>query len=66
MMNVSAIYRLTDQWGLRAGYNLIWLDGVALARDQWDFTNTPASGPSLVGGGCLFLHAANLGVERRW
>ena len=66
MMNVSAIYRLTDHWGLRAGYNLIWLDGVALAPDQWDFTNTPASGTSLVGGGCLFLHGANLGVERRW
>jgi len=66
MVNVSAIYRLTDHWGLRAGYNLIWLDGLALAPDQWDFTNTAASGTSLVGGGSLFLHGANLGVERRW
>jgi hypothetical protein len=52
--------------GLRAGYNLIWLDGLALAPDQWDFSNTPASGTSLVDGGSLFLHGANLGVERRW
>lgn len=66
MINMSAIYRLTDHWGLRAGYNLIWLDGVALAPDQWDFTNTAASGTSLAGGGCLFLHGANLGCERRW
>ena len=66
MVNVSAIYRLTDHWGLRAGYNLIWLDGLALAPDQWDFSNTPASGTSLVSGGSLFLHGANLGVERRW
>jgi hypothetical protein len=66
MVNVSAIYRLTDHWGLRAGYNLIWLDGLALAPDQWDFSNTPASGTSLVDGGSLFLHGANLGVERRW
>ncbi len=66
MLNLSAIYRLTDHWGLRAGYNLIWLDGLALAPDQWDFTNTADSGTSLVGGGSLFLHGANLGVERRW
>jgi hypothetical protein len=65
-INLTAIYRLTDHWGLRAGYNLIWLDGLALAPDQWDFTNTAASGTSLVGGGSLFLHGANLGVERRW
>ena len=66
MLNLTAVYRLTDHWGLRAGYNLIWLDGLALAPDQWDFTNTADSGTSLVGGGCLFLHGANLGVERRW
>lgn len=66
MLNLTAIYRLTDHWGLRAGYNLIWLEGVALAPDQWDFTNTADSGRSLVGGGGLFLHGANLGVERRW
>lgn len=66
MINVSAIYRITDHWGLRAGYNLIWLDGLALAPDQWDFTDTAASGKSLAGGGSLFLHGANLGVERRW
>jgi hypothetical protein len=66
MMNLTAIYRLTDHWGLRAGYNLIWLEGLALAPNQWDFTNTASSGESLVGGGGLFLHGANLGVERRW
>lgn len=66
MLNLTAIYRMTDHWGLRAGYNLIWLDGVALAPNQWDFTYTADSGRSLVGGGCLFLHGANLGVERRW
>jgi hypothetical protein len=65
-INLTAIYRLTDHWGLRAGYNLIWLDGVALAPNQWDFTNTANSGTSLVGGGSLFLHGVNLGVERRW
>lgn len=66
MINASAIYRITEHWGLRAGYNLIWLDGVALAPNQWDFSDNASSGTSLVGGGGVFLHGANLGVERRW
>ena len=57
------------QWhdhGIDTEEPVIWLDGLALAPNQWDFTNTAASGTSLVGGGSLFLHGANLGVERRW
>jgi hypothetical protein len=37
-MNLSAIYRFNEVWGLRVGYNLLWLTGVALAPDQFDFT----------------------------
>lgn len=65
-LNLTGIYRLTDHWGLRAGYNLIWLSGVALAPSQWDFTDTATSGTSLAGGGSLFLHGVNVGAERRW
>lgn len=65
-INLTAVYRINSQWGLRAGYNLIWLAGVALAPDQWDFTDTSTSGSQLVNGGSLFLHGANLGLERRW
>lgn len=65
-LNLSLVRRLTDLWWLRAGYNLIWISGAALAPDQWDFTDTGTSGTTLVGGGGLFLHGANLGVEARW
>lgn len=65
-LNWTAIYRLNRHWGLRAGYNLIWLSGVALAPNQWDFGFTPTSGTHLVNGGSIFLHGANLGLERRW
>jgi len=65
-LNLSLVRRLTETWWLRAGYNLIWLSGAALAPDQWDFTDTPTSGTTLVGGGGLFLHGANLGIEARW
>ncbi len=65
-INLTAVYRINRQWGLRAGYNFIWLAGVALAPDQWDFTDTADSGSQLINGGGLFLHGANLGLERRW
>ena len=65
-LNYTVSRRLSDMWWLRLGYNMIWLSGVALAPDQWDFTNAAASGTTLVGGGGVFLHGANLGLEARW
>jgi hypothetical protein len=65
-MNLSAIYRFDDVWGLRVGYNLIWLTGVALAPDQWDFTPSQAGGTGLNSTGSMFLSGANLGLEARW
>ena len=67
-MNASLIYRLTDTWGLRLGYNLFWLTGVALAPDSWDLTtNTgPDAGTEIRSTGSVFLNGANVGVEARW
>jgi hypothetical protein len=64
-INLSAIYRLSDVWGIRAGYNTIWIGGVALAPDQFTFG---MDGPlqSVAGGGGIFLHGVNLGLEARW
>ena len=65
-MNLSMAYRFSEVWGLRLGYNLAWLSGVALAPNQWDFTDTLASGTGVRGAGGLFLHGANVGLEARW
>lgn len=65
-MNISAIYRLSDVWGLRAGYNLLWLTGVALAPDQFDFSASETGGRGLNTTGSVFLAGANLGLEARW
>jgi hypothetical protein len=64
-INLSAIYRLSEIWGIRAGYNTIWIGGVALAPDQFSFA---ADGPvtTVTNGGGIFLHGASLGLEARW
>jgi hypothetical protein len=65
-LNATLAYRLTDTWALRAGYNLVWLTGVALAPNQFDFNADSTSGSGLNGGAGLFLHGASLGLEARW
>ena len=65
-LNGTLVYRLTDVWGIRAGYNLIWLTNGALAPVQWDFTDTDSSGSRINDNGTLFLSGVNLGLEARW
>jgi len=65
-INMTAIYKLTDTWGLRMGYNLMWLSGVALAGNQFDFTDSPDSGRTLFGDGSVFFQGGSLGLEARW
>lgn len=65
-IGATALVRLTPRWSLRGGYNLMWIDEVARAADQLDFTDTLASGTLLNDSGDVFLHGANVGVESRW
>ena len=65
-ININLSYRLNDAWRMRAGYNFIWLTGVALAPNQFDFGATNTAGTGLAGGGGVFLQGANLGLETAW
>lgn len=65
-INLSVIYRLTDVWGIRAGYNTVWIGGLALAPNQYDFATTSTAGTGLASGDGIFLNGANLGLEARW
>lgn len=62
--NASLIYRLNRHWGVRAGFNVIWLGNVALAADQWNFNQVTAV--DSVSNSSLLLLGGNLGVEARW
>ncbi len=66
-LGITGIYPLNDVWGLRGGYTLMWIDGVALAPDQLDFSFPgPANANALNNDGSLFLHGFTLGVEANW
>lgn len=65
--NLTALYRLTNVWNLRAGYSVIWIEGVALAIDQLDFNfATAPSGDQLHNDGGLLLQGINIGLEAGW
>ena len=65
-LNLTAIYQINRIWGARLGYNLIWIEGVALAPDQLDFTSTTSGGSGISTDGGVFLHGVNAGFEARW
>jgi hypothetical protein len=66
-INVSALYALNNTWNVKAGYNALWIEGLALAPDQLDFDFAAAQGGSQIhNGGGMFLHGANAGLEARW
>ncbi|NBT13433.1 MAG: hypothetical protein EBS56_07615 [Planctomycetia bacterium] len=65
-LNGTLIYKITQHWGLRAGYNFYWLTNAALAPAQWDFATAQGAGTGINDNGTLFLHGANLGTEYRW
>jgi Putative beta barrel porin-7 (BBP7) len=65
-LDATITYHLGKYWEAMAGYNVLWVDGLALAPDQLDFTSTPASGTSLNHNGSLFMHGVHAGVACRW
>ena len=65
-MNLSAAYRWNEVMALRIGYNLLWLTGIALGPDQWDFSSNPDGGQAVSRTGSVYLAGASLGIEARW
>jgi len=64
-LNFTAVYQLNNAWSLRAGYQLLWLAGVAVAAEQASdyFDNAT---PVINTAGNAFFHGALVGCERSW
>ncbi len=65
-IDIAVSRRLNETWAVRVGWNSIWLTGVALATDQFDFANSGAPGSGIADGGTLWLNGVSLGLEGRW
>jgi hypothetical protein len=62
-LRLSGVYNLTENLSFRAGYQLMWIEGLALAPEQIDYTLTPASGSRIRTNGDIFYHGVSLGLE---
>ncbi len=60
-VNVSAALPLTDNLSLRGGYQVLWIDGVALATDQTPATNLITQ-TGFDDTGNVFYHGAFVGI----
>ena len=59
-------YRFQPHMTLRASYDMMWIQGLALAPEQLKF-EFPPSQPATVGmGGHLFFQGFSLGMEMEW
>jgi hypothetical protein len=68
-LGLTAKYRFGDQVSVRAGYQVTWIDGVALAPDQIPFIdvtpNTPGSA-TLNANSTMLYHGFQIGLEVVW
>ncbi len=71
-IGVMTKWRVTDRIVFRLGYQLMWLQGVALAPSQipvsslsgnWDRRSLEGNPTSVNGNGTLFFHGSTAGVE---
>lgn len=64
---ISGLYYINDTWALRAGYQLLWVSGVALASEQashFSVSGTPASSADVSGD--VFFNGALVSVQASW
>jgi hypothetical protein len=64
-LGVAADYRLSERWSLQLGYQLLWIDQVALATEQIAASNF-VTGQGIDATGDTFYHGANVGLQFVW
>jgi hypothetical protein len=66
-ITISASYQLTKHCAIRGGYQLLWLDELALASDNAVHKEVVGAGPAgIVTDGDLFYHGATAAMEFAW
>lgn len=65
-LEIVGVYRVNQHLALRAGYEMLWLSGVALAPDQIDVTNLLGGVAAVDARGDAFYHGFVGGLELTW
>jgi hypothetical protein len=65
-LGFTAVYQLSPHWSLRAGYQMLWLEGVAVAAEQVPAIDLLAGLAAVDTTGSPFYHGANVGLEFVW
>lgn len=63
---ITAAYQFNGTWLARFGYNVFYMDNIARATDQLDFSNNSTSGGRLFFRQDALAHGFNCGLEARW
>ncbi len=70
-IGLTGVCQLGNHWAVRGGYQVMFVEGVALAPDQIPHTNfpilpVPGADARLHTGSSLFYHGFHVGLEARW
>jgi hypothetical protein len=69
-LGLNATYTLTRWLAIQAGYRVMFLDGVAMAGEQYSTTHAPNLPGTLqstrINNGDVFLHGFNVGLVANW
>lgn len=67
---VAAVFDVFPSWSVRAGYDVLFINTVALAANNFNFDAAPFDGgtrtPVLIEESSTLFHGANLGLEYVW
>jgi len=65
-LGLSLVYQFTPRFGARAGYELLWIDGAALASEQLAATRLADGIGDIDPLGSAFFHGATVSLEYTW
>ncbi len=65
-VNVNAAVALSDHISLQGGYQLLWIEGVAIAGDQFAVMQESTTQNGINSAGGAFFHGATAGINVRW
>jgi hypothetical protein len=65
-LNARVIFPLGPTFTIQAGYDVLFVNRLALATQQYDFDNIDTSGTFVRGGRNLIIHGISAGLTAKW